>query len=511
MAIERETVESGEAAGLSRWEALTERAAPIALGFLLIYAFVRALVAATGKVFWYDELLTKLVVAQHTWAGMMSAIRAPVDTQPPLFYLVERLSSALIHNDYIAFRLPSAISMVATVWFVYLYVRRARGATVAFLCALFCLFTEQFTYYAQEARPYSMLVACIAFALVCYQRADRKFWVVLLGLTLVLAESLHYLAVLAMVPFGLAEAYRTYATRKIRWGVWAALGMGAAALLPAWNILLLSRAYYGSNFFAMHFSVFEIAHAYANFLGVTSSIGTAIAVTLVLALLEKAKRRTEDRSAVVNEISEIILIVTFIALPFVLFVFAKVTHGGLVARYALSAVLGLAIGLGTVLVATSKRVLFLAAVFMFAAIGLREIHFWRFAGVQRDYAATDVRKTGEFILAAGHQDLPVVVPYGDILRLVWEEFPVDHRRMFYLISGNHTMDKGMRYAQRYVPVQVRDREEFLANNPKFLFFSEGPDPHAAALPAVLLRQGWAVEQLALDDDLRELDLVYKRP
>src|SRR5439155_9186524 len=99
------------------------------------------------------------------------------------------------------------------------------------------------------------------------------------------------------------------------------------------------------------------------------------------------------------------------------------------------------------------------------------------------------------------------VPDGSILRMVEDGFPVDHSRLFYLISTDHTMDKGMRCAQRFVPVQVRNQDEFLANNPKFLFFLQGPDVRLRAMPSNLLKEGWAVEELASDDELRDLDLV----
>jgi hypothetical protein len=38
-----------------------------ALALLLLYAFARSIVAAAGKPFWYDELLTTVVAAQGSW------------------------------------------------------------------------------------------------------------------------------------------------------------------------------------------------------------------------------------------------------------------------------------------------------------------------------------------------------------------------------------------------------------------------------------------------------------
>ncbi len=85
---------------------------------------------------------------------------------------------------------------------------------VAVLCAALLLMTSVFQTYSVEARPYSMLVACFAFALVCYRRLPSAAWTLLLAMTLALAESFHYFAVVAMVPFGLAEATVFLKTRK---------------------------------------------------------------------------------------------------------------------------------------------------------------------------------------------------------------------------------------------------------------------------------------------------------
>ena len=82
-----------------------------------------------------------------------------------------------------------------------------------------------------------MVIACIAFALVCYQRLPSLRWAALLGISLFLAESFHYYAVLAMIPFGFAEAVLLLRTRRIRWGVWLALACGTLPLIVFWPLL----------------------------------------------------------------------------------------------------------------------------------------------------------------------------------------------------------------------------------------------------------------------------------
>ena len=219
-----------------------------ALVGLMLYALVRSLFAAAGKSFWYDEVLTLAVASQGTWKGIVTALHAPIDGQPPLFYIVERLASGLSRNQQIAYRLPSIVAFLSTIACVFIYVRERGKEMVAVLCAALLLMTSVFQTYSVEARPYSMVVACFAFALVCYQRLPSTVWTWLLAATLALAQSFHYYAVLAMVPFGLAEAVVSLKSRKVRAGVWGALFFGVLPLVLEWKILAIDRDFYGPHF-----------------------------------------------------------------------------------------------------------------------------------------------------------------------------------------------------------------------------------------------------------------------
>ncbi len=132
-----------------------------------------------------------------------------------------------------------------------------------------------------------MAVACIAFALVCYQRVPSPLWTVLLAISLALAQSLHYLAVLAMVPFGLAEVVHFLETRKFRWPVWAALVVGASPLLLFWKLIAANKAYYGAHFWA-HLPFSAIPRAYGELLETSSQLGAGIAAVALAGILGTA-------------------------------------------------------------------------------------------------------------------------------------------------------------------------------------------------------------------------------
>jgi 4-amino-4-deoxy-L-arabinose transferase-like glycosyltransferase len=189
-----------------------------AFGLLLIYALVRSLFAAAGRPFWYDELLTQTVAGLGSWQRIMEALRLPADGQPPLFYVIEHFASKICANQQIALRLPAAAGLMVTLICVFVYAKRSRGGAIALLCSAALMLTCVFQSYAEEARPYSMVLALIAFAMVCYQRSGAAVWVALFGVSLALAGALHYLAVLAMVPFGVAELFESWRIGKMRWG-----------------------------------------------------------------------------------------------------------------------------------------------------------------------------------------------------------------------------------------------------------------------------------------------------
>src|SRR5215469_1668953 len=82
------------------------------LACLLVYAVIRSLLAAAAKPFWYDEVLTFVVSSQGSWKGIIAALAAAVDGQPPLFYVIEHFASGLVSNKEVAYRLPSILALL---------------------------------------------------------------------------------------------------------------------------------------------------------------------------------------------------------------------------------------------------------------------------------------------------------------------------------------------------------------------------------------------------------------
>jgi hypothetical protein len=358
------------------------------------------------------------------------------------------------------------------------------------------------------------VIACIAFALICYQRVPSPLWTALLAASLALAQSLHYLAVLAMVPFGLAEAVLFWNTRKLRWPVWAALVAGALPLILFWSFLATTKAYYGPHFYA-RFQFSAIPSTYGQIFLVNSEYGAAIAAFalagVVGTVVWERHPETTGPEAKDDSLSEAALLFGFVALPFLGYVFSRVMHSGLTPRYVLSTAIGVSVALGYMLSRARSAGVALFAIFVLSTLGVRELHFWQVScGQIRDVKSSGTA-VGKLIETAGHNDLPVVVPNG--LVLMWLTHyapPTATGRLLYptqdpLQSGEDradTVDKGMEAAAGYLPIRIIDFSEFAATHKEFLLYVVDKDTPRDWLTLRLSREGWSMETVALDESRR---------
>ena len=207
-----------------------------------------------------------------------------------------------------------------------------------------------------------------------------------------------------------------------------------------------------------------------------------------------------------GELREAILLIGLALLPFAGYLFARMTHSGLMSRYVLPGVLGIVLGTGYALARSSRRTVLLVSTFLICAIGLDEVHFWRFAKRDSMEVANEGKVEADFVDNAGFRDLPVVIPNGDVLWMARYAFPDSPGRLVYLTDNHDTVDKGMAQAKKYVGMQVWDAEEFAASHRRFLVYMRSPDPNLRWITEKHVPAGAKVEQVA-SDGIRELDLV----
>src|SRR6202521_3562507 len=179
----------------------------------------------------HDELYT-FYIAQAPTLRQLLALTRTIDLHPPLSYLLIRASFAIFGVNSWSCRLPSVLAFFFTVALVFWLAKRILSPLYGIISVLL-LWSVPFTYQADEARPYSLLLCFTALMLVSWYRAaevsadfishDRRLALLTLtlgGFGLLLS---HVLGVLPYAAFFAVELVRFSIRRKPDWGLWTAL------------------------------------------------------------------------------------------------------------------------------------------------------------------------------------------------------------------------------------------------------------------------------------------------
>ncbi len=504
-----------ETSAQSRLDSLLQRlnggkAATIFLVFLMGYfAFANVRIAAR-KYFWYDEVLTVAVAQQNTPSGIWDALARGVDGQPPTFYLVETLGSRLSNDPQVAYRIPSILAFLAVPLAMFWFLRSRVGNLAALTAAILPLLTPLNSIYATEARPYALMSACIALALVAWQRADRTIGLFSLALLLAAAECFHYYAVFAMIPFGIAEAFRYWRIRKLRLGVWAALCCGVIPLMVYWPIVARMRQLYG-QFFWNKAQLSEILYFYDELLGVRKTAGgvgfwgAGIAVALgigILASLISARRKSRESDAGRTLFpEELVLLLGLLIFPVIELAATFLSHGVFSARYAEPALLGVALASGFLIYSAGRRP---AAWFLFLSVsilGFQEGNSWKDTRGFRKAAAAppgSLVQLDAMVTKGGIRDLPVVVCSGlAYLPMAYYASMRPSLPFLNLIdipaaiqyAHSTSVDSAMALVTAYLPLNVQQYSRFALQHRRFLLYSDSGN-----------QWNWWVERLSHDGD-----------
>jgi len=488
------------------------------MGLLVIYVIVRGVLQAATKSFFFDELITMAVASQPGLRGIWAALVRIADAQPPLFYWCERVAISLVSNKHIALRLPSILAMPWTLICLFLYVKKRSGEFVALLCALLLLLTSIHLTYSTDARPYEMVIACVAFALICYQRLPSSRWAALLGFSLALAQALSYYAIFAMIPFGLAETVVLMRTKRIRWHVWLALLFGALPLLMFWPLLWRIRAYYGAHFWS-RYDLQSLPKTYGGFFFTNAAFGTAILAVSIAgvigARLLAPRTISGEKARGKSDPIEGTLLLALLALPVIAFAITKFLHGGMADRYVLVTAIGITLAAACVLSFAGEKGVVLFALFVVSSVVIHEISFWKSVhSFHPENPATPIEKLVE---KAGYVELPVVVSDGlTYLQVAYYTSPGRAARFVFLADeqkaveylGTDTVDKNIRMISPYTPLHVTDFSEFTSSHAEFLLYADDPGPGFDWLPYHLSREPWSLQVLAMEQS-RRLYLVSR--
>jgi hypothetical protein len=490
----------------------------VLLALLTVIYALGAMANARSKPLWYDEIIT-VIAASAPDAASTWKLAEHVDAAPPLPHLMTHYAIQWFGANDVAIRVPAIAGFWIFCLCMFWFVRSRLGIFYGLAALLLPLSTQAYNY-AFEARAYGLEFGFCGLALVAWQAStsswpDRKvthavscIW---LAWSLIGALLCHYYAVMLYVPLGGAELYRLWKNRRIDWGIWAALAMGAAPLV--WHVATIRAVVKG-------FSQTVWADAYPGQLlefwenGLQPGVSFLVLALVFMALwawkFPGASGETDKPRSLPPH--EIVAGILFLTIPvFVMAAGVAVTHM-FSSRYAL---LGLT-GVVLLLPAMAARLAggrALLGFLMLAICSLRLVLITMTVPPPRNPLAEDA------LLVQALREGPVVVADGQTYMQIWQYAPEPLRSNMIFLVDNVASVKYMAYntaaidaaltdLRRWAPLRVIEYRDFATPGKEFRVL-QNP-----------LKPGWLLEKVAADGgaeaverytNLRQLYRVRMKP
>lgn len=328
-------------------------ATPLLLLAFSLYYFADVLLRATEKYFWFDEIVTLSVARFTNFFKLWDALRHGVDFNPPLFYMITGASEAVFGHNLIGPRVPEMIGFWVFCLCLFRVVNRRAGLLAGLIAMVLPTITGAF-FYAYEARAHGLVLGFAGLCIACWQmtldQPRRRRWVFGFGLSLFGALMMNTYALVIAVPFGIVELVDTVRLRRINWPMWIALI--APAFIACLLYIPLLHSYRAIT------KGTEWSQGYMTNLGQLSTFYRFLLLPCILffmwsfaALAAKGIIGSDppkqlSRERIQGLTSEVILAVSFLALPIFGFILAKAVHGHFVDRYFISVTAGICMLLG---------------------------------------------------------------------------------------------------------------------------------------------------------------------
>ena len=198
----------------------------LALLFLVVVGFFLRMWDVGKDLMHVDEKWT-IDLVQHSWSYVVQYTLTQ-DCNPPLFYLVDKLSIAVWGPTLFGIRFPSLIFGTLLIIATFYLGKEIKNETLGVLAASVVTFLGSMWYYSQFARAYMLVALLMTLTLVFYTRIIRKEWdcqYSSLGFILG-ALACVYTHLYALIPITLMLVYLLYLYRTrflIRAGIIVAL------------------------------------------------------------------------------------------------------------------------------------------------------------------------------------------------------------------------------------------------------------------------------------------------
>lgn len=437
------------------------------------------------KPLWHDELYTFYIAQASSFAKMLAWTRT-VDLNPPLYYILARLTFHVFHPSRLSVRLPSMVAYFVATLCLYDFVRRRLSSLYGLLAGL-VLLSSPFSPYAYEARPYALVLAFTGILALGWQRAIEEdkpiswlaFLFVLVGGFGMLLS--HVLASVAYAALLLTELIRYFLYRKPNWILWVCLAVPLSACVT----YLQPIQHHSGGAFPQQFqaSVIQLLSAYSEIWTVIASFMAAALVLIVLLSRDSGK---SSRRASYSGFSwpEKILAFGFLCVPLVVILVFMRSHSAYFSRYGMPAIFGTSILVPWFVArwtgASSRAALICAIVFTFGIVTPSSIARHLQNVVHKENVPPTLSGKSSTPLAQVMPDLPFVDASGlTFLEMNHRENGNFLARVYYLTDAqaavkysNATIFEGLTYLKTQFPIKdnVVPYRSFIQEHQKFLVF-----------------------------------------
>jgi hypothetical protein len=447
-------------------------------GLLALYTVVTA-VLAWQKLLWEDELYTLYISRVPTIADMWAILSTAIETIPPSFHILARASTAALGEHPLVLRLPEILGVGGMSLCLFWIVSR-RSSTAYGAVAMFIPLVTSAYPFAYEARPYGILLGLAAVSMRCWQSVTeggrRTWWLVGLGAALATALASHYYAVLLFVPLVAGELVRSVMRRRLDLPVWITFVAATAPLAVFLPLIRSARAVAGTFWSKPRWS------SMIDFYQVVLDPVPLLGILLLFGFYAIGRpRRGNDpvsRAAAPGPpLHEVVAAAGYLTIPACAVLGAKLVTNAFVERYALPAVIGLAIILswGAYQVLDRRATLGVALlVFLCAWFVLMDARP-SFLGLRQDAAGQAY--TYRFLRDRVPRDLPIVIasPHA-YFQLTYYAPPDLAPRLAYLADvskglrylGTDGIDRGLLVLARWEALRVEDYRTFVMAHPRFV-------------------------------------------
>ncbi len=358
-------------------EMVEERSGALMAALLCLF-FVALVGLSASDYLWYDELVILRVAQLPTWHSIWAFYASGLDTIGLIYALVLHAALHLRADAEISARLPAILMDLAALQCVFLFVCRRYPAVYAFAVVLLLMMYPLLTF-AVFAKSYTLEIAGLTFAMLCWQRGTEKSGRIrsALGVWIGLAVAIyaHSFAIFLLIPFAAAQGAADWSRKRLDGKMWAALLLYPAALLPVMRGMLLASRLYGSHFWSQPSSALMKQTYIDYFQKNWRFMAILLAVALVMPLLAEAQAAEQDTGWpewTGFSLPEWVLVSLLALLPMVVLPLSYLLHAYR-ADYVLAYAIGLALLLVCGLAERAGRSVFAGAVvcLLFASVTLR--------------------------------------------------------------------------------------------------------------------------------------------